>query len=88
MNCNSIKELDLSKRDTSKVTDMSNMFLQSTNLSRLNLSNWDTRKVNDMTVMFQGINTDELDLSSFETSNLLNAAAMFINNKKLKKIYV
>jgi hypothetical protein len=41
-----------------------------------------------MTAMFQGINADELDLSSFETSNLLNAAGMFINNKKLKKIYV
>lgn len=88
MNCWSLEGLDLSNRDTSDTTDMSTMFLGCTNLIKLNLSTRDTRKVVNMSAMFQWINAEELDLSSFNTMNLSNTTAMFINNKNLKKIYV
>ena len=73
-----IVEVDLSSFDTSKVTDMSDMFNSMSNLTSLNLSNFDTSQVTDMQCMFNGmINLTTLNLSSFNTSKVTNMNHMF-----------
>ena len=77
-------ELDLSNFDTSKVTDMSAMFFNTSNLTTLNLSNFDTSKVTDMGSMFYGTsNLTTLNLSSFDTSNVTNMSYMFYGMSNL-----
>lgn len=46
------KELDLSNFDTSKVTDMHNMFFESKDLEHIDLSSFDTSNVVAMGSMF------------------------------------
>ena len=73
-----ILELDLSNFDTSKVTDMNEMFVYMSNLTTLNLSNFDTSKVTNMAYMFAGMfNLTTLNLSSFDTSRVTNMGGMF-----------
>ena len=73
-----ILELDLSNFDTSKVTDMSAMFVFMHNLTTINLSNFDTSKVTDMSGMFAGMSSlTTLNLSSFNTSKVTNMSSMF-----------
>ena len=72
-----ILELDLSNFDTSKVTDMSEMFVYMS-LTTLNLSNFDTSRVTDMKYMFAGMfNLTTLNLSNFDTSKVTNMSGMF-----------
>ena len=72
-----ILELDLSNFDTSKVTDMSAMFVYMS-LTTLNLSNFDTSRVTDMEYMFAGMfNLTTLNLSNFDTSKVTNMGGMF-----------
>ena len=80
-----LTHLDLSKFDTSNVTDMSGMFSGCKGLKELNLSNFNTSKVTNMSSMFGGYYWDggscesliSLDLSSFNTSNVTDMSAMF-----------
>ena len=55
-NCTSLKSLELSKFDTSSVTDMSYMFANCTSLNSLDLSKFDTSSVVNMNYMFYGCN--------------------------------
>ena len=72
-----ILELDLSNFDTSKVTDMSGMFVFM-NLTTLNLSNFDTSKVTNMGGMFAGMSSlTTLNLFNFDTSKVTNMSSMF-----------
>ena len=65
--CNDITEIDLSKFDTSLVTDMSTMFCDCGSLSSLNLSNFNTSLVTNMWGMFQNCySLASLNLSSFD----------------------
>ena len=68
--CRNLVELDVSNFDTSKVEDMSLMFNKCGNLKRLDVSNFDTSKVEDMFSMFFACSITELDLSSFDVSNV------------------
>lgn len=69
---------DLSKWNTSKVTNMGFTFNGCKNLTELNLSGWNTAKVTDMRYMFQGCGKlINLDLSSFDTSSISNMRNMF-----------
>ena len=43
--CTSLKEIDVSNFDTSKVTDMSKMFYKCESLKELNLANFNTNNV-------------------------------------------
>ena len=52
--CNSLTSLDVSKFDTSKVTDMNNMFYGCNALTTIDVSKWNTSKVTDMGAMFDG----------------------------------
>ena len=52
-NCSALTNLDVSKWNTSKVTDMRYMFYDCKALTTLDISNWDTSKVTTMQVMFE-----------------------------------
>ena len=75
--------------DTSKVTDMSYMFLSASNLTSIgDLSGWDTSKVTDMSYMF--FNTFNLtsigDLSGWDTSNVTDMYCTFHGTYSLTSI--
>ena len=55
-NCSNLTSLDVSKFDTSKVTDMRSMFENCSSLTSLDLRNFDTSKVEGMQWMFFGCN--------------------------------
>ena len=77
----SLKELDLSGFDTSRVTNMSEMFLGCGILTELDLRNFNTSKVTNMSGMFKDCRElTELDLSSFDTSNVTDMSHMFSAN--------
>ena len=56
--CYELSDLPIGDWDTSKVTDMSEMFFFDRKLSKLNLCSWNTSKVTDMTWMFGMCNND------------------------------
>ena len=80
--CFSLKIVNLSNINTSKVKSMKNMFYECSSLKTLNLSNFDTSKVEDMSYMFYGCTSlCYLDLSNFDTSNVKNMNHMFSRSK-------
>lgn len=81
-----VEELDLSNFDTSQVTTMYAMFDGATKLRSLKLKNFDTSQVTDMGFMFYNIVASELDLSSFNTSNVSNMEGMFDSTSKLNEL--
>ena len=73
--------------DTSKVTDMDNMFEECRVLTELDLSSFNTSKVTDMTDMFGNCKAlTKLDLSSFDTSNVTFMGLMFGGCEALTKL--
>ena len=83
------KSIDLSKADTSNVTDMSGMFSGCSSLTELDLSGFDTSNVTYMYNMFSGCSSlTELDLSSFNTPEVYDMSTMFKDDTNLKTIYV
>ena len=78
---NQTSSLDLTNLDTSKVTDMSQMFSYNKATSIKGLENFDTSKVTDMSYMFQYSQATTLNLSSFDTSNVTDMSDMFLNSQ-------
>lgn len=79
-NCAILNTLDLSKLDTSKVTNMQYMFRGCGNLYTLDLSHFDTSNVTNMDSMFGDCNhLNTLNLSNFNTSNVMNMNNMFFD---------
>ncbi len=78
---NQTSSLDLTNLDTSKVTDMSQMFSYNKATSIKGLENFDTSKVTDMSYMFQYSQATTLNLSSFDTSNVTDMSWMFRNSQ-------
>lgn len=73
-----LETIDLSRFDTSHVTNMSHMFNQCYELTSLDVSNFDTSNVADMSYMFcWTYNVPSFDLSGFDTSNVVNMSHMF-----------
>ena len=80
-------EIDLSKLDVSKVTDMTKMFqlfgdYETGNVKITGHENWDTSKVTNMSWSFRNIGQDALsvdlgDFSYWNTSNVTNMEYMF-----------
>ena len=62
--------IDLSGFDTSNVEDMNTMFAYSSASEIKGLNNFNTSNVKDMRGMFEYSNVNELDLSSFDLSNI------------------
>ena len=83
-----LRSLDLSSFNTSKVANMSRMFMNSNELSDINLSGFNTSEVTTMTYMFFGCKVQTLDLSSFNTAKVTDMSNMFINCDNLMTIFV
>ena len=80
----SVKSLDLSLFNTSKVTTMYRMFYITNSLKTLDVSNFDTSNVEGslgMIMMFRSCAATKLDLSSFNTSKVTNMSNMFYGSK-------
>lgn len=74
----SLKEVDLSNLDTSKVTNMREMFYDCESLTSLDLSKWDTSKVTDMSYMFYMCGSlANIDANKLNTANVTDMSYMF-----------
>ena len=81
------KTIDLSRADTSLVTNMHAMFRLCTSLETLDISSFDTSNVTDMSVMFYRCEAlTSLDVSSFNTKQCTNMDSMFAGCCKLKSL--
>ncbi len=70
--------IDLSALDTSKVTNMSDMFRWCSSLTSLDVSKFDTSQVTVMSYMFDYCESlTSLDVSNFDTSKVTNMSRMF-----------
>ena len=76
--CSALTSLDLSKWNTSRVTDMSGMFDGCSALKSLDLSGWNTSKVTVMGNMFRDCSgLTSLGLSGLDTSCVTSMYGMF-----------
>ena len=67
---NSLESVDMSRADTSRVTDMGGMFYNCTSLQDVNLNNIDVTGVTSVGSMFYNCNSiEEIDLSCFSGTN-------------------
>ena len=79
----------LNKLDTSKVTNMGEMFYNCKVLTSLDVSGFNTSKVTNMREMFCACSAlTSLDLSGFDTSNVTNMQTMFGNCESLTSLDV
>lgn len=82
-----MESCDLSKLDTSSVTDMAFMFENCSKIESLNVLNFVTSKVSNMSYMFYDCSSlTSLDLSSFDTSAAKKTIQMFDYCTHLEKI--
>ena len=73
--------------DTSKVTDMGEMFYECRSLASLNLSGFNASNVTNMDSMFYDCRLlTSLDLSKFNTSNVIKMSDMFFDCNQLTEI--
>ena len=71
------EDINISNLDTSKVTDMKNLFHNCTELKSIDVSNFNTSNVTDMSNMFANCRAlTTLDLSNFDTSKVTNMYSM------------
>ena len=75
-------DANLNDIDTSKVTDMSNMFTKMRNpylasIRHIDISLWDTSNVTDMSSMFFRAALFDSDISNWDTSKVENMKMMF-----------
>jgi uncharacterized repeat protein (TIGR02543 family) len=85
--CLKLTSLDLSGVDTSKVTNVRDMFYDCSSLTSLNLSGFNTSNVTSMYGMFSNCSSlTSLDLSSFNTSKVTNMSAMFTDCSALTSL--
>ena len=89
----SVYSADLSGIDTSDVINMKGMFKGASMLNPIDVSRFDTRKVQDMSEMFSGIRylsrgsaTITLNLSNFNTANVVNIKGMFKDSSRITDI--
>ena len=83
------ESIDLSKADTSNVTDMSKMFENCRYLAALDLTGLDTSRVKNMSSMFQDCkDLTKLDISGFDTAKVEDMFCMFASCEKLTELDV
>lgn len=90
MECEKLEAIDgIENQNTSKVTDMWQMFYNCKSLTSLDLKTFDTHNVLSMSYMFFGCNNlTYLNVSSFDTSNVGNMMWMFAGCWKLTNLSV
>ena len=89
MNCQNLDSIDLSKVNTSNITNMQKMFLGCIKLQKIKgLKKINTTKVNNMSHMFDSCyELKDIDsFSNFNTSNVTSMKLMFNGCTKLKEI--
>ena len=83
--CSNLTLIDISKFDTSQVTDMSFMFYGCSNLEKINFGNINTSSVKDMRSLFSNCpKITSIDLLNFDTSQVTYMTDMFYNCSNLK----
>ena len=84
-----LQYIDASKIDTSKVTNMHEMFASTSSLITLDVSNWDTSQVTNMSYMFyEARGLTNLNVSNWNTSNVKYMNSMFWKASSLTKLDV
>lgn len=84
--CYNLSKLDISKVNTSRVTDMSDMFCDC-NLAVIDVSNFDTSNVSNMSKMFaRCAYLSSIDVSNFNTSLVTDMSYMFQSCESLKSL--
>lgn len=79
--------LNLTKWNTSNVTNMFGIFFGCDKLTSLDISNWDTSNVTNMSSMFINCyKLTSLDLSNWDTSNVTDMSYIFDSCSKLTSI--
>ena len=74
---NNVK-IPLDKIDTSQITNMSELFMDSKRVVFTGISSWDVSKVKDMSSMFRSAIYFNQDISSWDISNVKNMSEMFL----------
>ncbi|MBR0427941.1 MAG: BspA family leucine-rich repeat surface protein [Clostridia bacterium] len=78
--CVKCTNIDVSKIDTSNVTNMGAMFSYCSELKELDVSSFDTQNVNIMTSMFNRCSQlTRLDIRNFNTSKVTKMSSMFMH---------
>ena len=81
--------IDAVKIDTSRVVDMSDMFLNSSELTSLDVSNWDTSNVRSLHSTFEGLKKlKTLDVSRWNTSKVTDMYSVFSRAEGLTSLDV
>ena len=82
--CEHLSFIDVSRWDTSSVTDMSCLFSGCESLTSLDVSNWDTSSVTDMSGLFQScLKVTSLDVSNWDTSSVTDMGFLFSRCRRL-----
>ncbi len=84
-----MKNVNLTNFDTSKVTNMWNMFYGCNKLKNINVSNFNTSNVTNMSSVFGGCSSlSSIDVSNFNTSNVTSMSGIFSGCSSLSGIDV
>jgi endoglucanase len=88
--CSSLKYLDLSGWNISKVRELTNLFSDCVELEEIKgINNWDANNITGMSCTFMNCqNIRNIDLSKWNLKNVSNMKQTFWNMKKLKNLYL
>ncbi len=77
-NCIGLKSINLSKSNTSNITDMSSMFSGCSSLTSIKMTGMNTSNVTDMSSMFSGCSSlTSINMTGINTSNVTDMHSMF-----------
>lgn len=86
---NNVTSIDLSKLDTSNVTNMETLFENCSNVETIDVSTWDTSNVTTMKELFQSCSKlKSIDVSRWNTSSVTNMNYLFNTCKALETLNV
>lgn len=71
------KSISLDDIDTSKITDMSEWFIESTRDNFTGIDNWDVSNVTNMSAMFVSASKFNQNIGNWEVSNVKDMSFMF-----------
>ena len=72
-------KVNLGEIDTSLITDMSELFVDSTRIDFSGIETWNVSNVLDMSCMFYGAKSFNQPLDNWDVSNVKDMESMFVN---------